>query len=321
LKQLHPADERLPAEESNLLKYLFSQKNEIAIAASEAAALSYAVSSLKSDLGKAEKQKLFRTNGLWMVPGVLLSLATLAGIVLGVDAEKQSAAGVSALWLGIWSIAVVGMIGQAAKAWRAGRRGTAAGRPGASGTIVGAVLFTLVELGALGVFVWATSVAVASIVAVLVAINVVFHFLLRAMTPEGRKLLDQVEGFKQYLGAVHGDELQRLNPPDKTPALFERWLPYALALGVEQQWAQQFAGVLAQAAVADGGTAGPYMPGWYRGDWDRFDTATFASSLGSDFSSALASASSPPGSGSGGGGGGDGGSSGGGGGGGGGSGW
>ena len=44
--------------------------------------------------------------------------------------------------------------------------------------------------------------------------------------------------------------LQTIAPPDKTPQLFERFLPYALALGVEHAWAEQFSQVLAQAAAA-----------------------------------------------------------------------
>ena len=61
-----------------------------------------------------------------------------------------------------------------------------------------------------------------------------FHWL-QAPTVEGRAVMDRIEGFRQYLGVAEEDRLNALNPPDKTPELFERFLPYALALDVENR--------------------------------------------------------------------------------------
>ena len=38
-----------------------------------------------------------------------------------------------------------------------------------------------------------------------------------------------------------------LHPSEKTPELFEKYLPYCLALDVENEWSEQFANVLARA--------------------------------------------------------------------------
>jgi hypothetical protein len=139
--------------------------------------------------------------------------------------------------------------------------------------------------------------------------------------------MDQIDGFKQYLSVAEEDRLNALNPPEKTPELFERFLPYAIALDVQNQWAQRFTGVLAAAALA------PAVSSWYQGDRpfdSNGDVVSFANNLGDSFTNSIVAASVAPGS-SGGSGGGDsfssgggssgGGSSGGGGGGGGGSGW
>jgi len=119
---------------------------------------------------------------------------------------------------------------------------------------------------------------------------------------------------------VDADRLQTIARPDKTPQLFERFLPYAFALGVEHAWAEQFSTVLAQAATADAtGSGASYSPSWYSGAaFASFSASSFTSSFSSSFSSAISSSSAAPGSSSGSGGGG---SSGGGGGGGGGGGW
>lgn len=144
--------------------------------------------------------------------------------------------------------------------------------------------------------------------------NLLFYHLLRAPTEPGRKLLDQLEGFRMYLTTAEEDRLNVLHPPERTPELFERYLPYALALDCENQWNAKFATVLAAAAAA-----GAAAPAWYSGrNWDAGRTGSFTDSLGSSLASSVRSASTAPGKSSGSGGGG---SSGGGGGGGGGGGW
>ena len=72
--------------------------------------------------------------------------------------------------------------------------------------------------------------------------HVFFLFLLRAPTELGRKALDEIEGFRLYLERAEGDRLDRMHPPEKTPALFQTYMPYALALGVENRWSEKFAG-------------------------------------------------------------------------------
>ena len=163
-------------------------------------------------------------------------------------------------------------------------------------------------------------IAAVTVTAVILGLmNFLFHMLLRAPTLSGRKLMDQIEGFRMYMKTAEEDRLKILNPPEKTPELFEKYLPYALALDCENEWNEKFAAVLAAAAVA-GATA----PAWYSGNsWNTGSMGSFTDSLGSGLATRAASASVAPGSSSSSGGGfsGGGGSSGGGGGGGGGSGW
>ncbi len=142
-----------------------------------------------------------------------------------------------------------------------------------------------------------------------------FAIIMKRPTLRGRKLLDEMLGFRDYLEVAEKDEMNLRNPPEKTPELFERYLPYALALGVDQEWGEKFAAVLAAVRGPDGGD---YRPGWYGGDWNTSRLASTTHSFSKGLSSSISSSVTPPGSSSGGGGGG---SSGGGGGGGGGGGW
>jgi uncharacterized membrane protein len=133
-------------------------------------------------------------------------------------------------------------------------------------------------------------------------INVVFYHLLRAPTQTGRQLLDQIEGFRLYLSTAEEERLKVLHPPEKTPELFERYLPYALALDCENEWNTKFAAVLAAAAAA-----GAAAPIWYSGNhWGSGMGGGFTDSLGRGLASSASAAATAPGtrSGSGGGGGG-----------------
>ncbi len=178
-----------------------------------------------------------------------------------------------------------------------------------------AVPFFAGELFGLYMFTELTSMSMAFVLLIAAFINWIFYELLKAPTLAGRELLDKIEGFKQYIDIAERHELDFKHPKGRSPELFEEYLPYALALGVEQQWGESFADVLAQTQAS----GSRYTPRWYRGShWNHTNISGFTHSLGSSFTSAIASSSTAPGSSSGSGGGG---SSGGGGGGGGGGGW
>ncbi len=178
--------------------------------------------------------------------------------------------------------------------------------------VFGTGIVNVNDTGALGTIVMAVTILAA------LAFNVLFRYLLKAPTLEGRGIMDEIEGFRMYLSTAEQDRLNLLHPPERTPALFEKYLPYAMALDVENEWGEQFQDVFAAAAA---GGDGGYQPGWYHGrrshrGWSS--PGRFAGSLGASLGGSIASAATPPGSSSGSGGGG---SSGGGGGGGGGGGW
>jgi len=284
-----------------------------------------AMDALKKVLAEDYKGTYFFSNVKWFVPGVLLSVATLAAVALvSAFLERRPEVAFLCVWLTGWSFGVFFLVRQVIRAWQ-GVRG-AKGAGGKAASTGGAVFLTLfsvpfvaAEIGVTGALAYMTSIWLLPILVLLGLLNVRFYHLLKRPTPEGRKVMDRIEGLRMYLGTAEQELLDAAHPPARTPELFERFLPYALALDVENAWAEKFEDVLERAALEREG----YRPGWYRGRaWEAMGASAFASSLGSSFSSALSSASTAPGSTSGSGGGGSsGGSSGGGGGGGGGGGW
>lgn len=142
----------------------------------------------------------------------------------------------------------------------------------------------------------------------MVILVVLFWYLLKRPTAEGQKLDNHTRGFKLFLEATEKDRMNFRNPPERTPELYEKYLPYAVALGVEQRWGEQFTAVL---------TAANYQPTWYSNAYTVVTIQNFTTGVTTGVLGAVSAASSSPGSSSGF----SGGSSGGGGGGGGGGGW
>ncbi|MBZ5561198.1 MAG: DUF2207 domain-containing protein [Acidobacteriia bacterium] len=281
-----------------------------------------AIEELKRSLKLNLEKVYFLRNSRYLIPGLILSAVTLIAAIVALPGEAPAAGLFLCVWLTGWSFAVFALLHQAVHAWQnylfgGGHRAASLGGaitislfslPFVGGEIVGMVFLAI-----------STSAVIIGILAALVSVNYLFHYLLKAPTHTGRDLLDKIEGFKMFLSAVEKDRYNVLMPVKKTPELFEKYLPFALALDVEQAWSEQFAEVLGAAGEGPATTTSAYSPGWYSGNnWSNLGASGFASGFGSSFSSAIASSSTAPGSRSGGGGGG---SSGGGGGGGGGGGW
>jgi len=64
---------------------------------------------------------------------------------------------------------------------------------------------------------------------------------LRGYTEEGALIRDQIDGFKQYLKIAEGPRLTALTTPEERLEVFERFLPYAVALDVGRDWSEAFA--------------------------------------------------------------------------------
>ena len=109
-----------------------------------------------------------------------------------------------------------------------------------------------------------------------------------------------VEGFKMFLTAVDSDRLQTIARPDKTPQLFERFLPYAFALGVEHAWRNNSPRCWRrQLRLADRRKHRLFAFVDSGSSFGSFSATNFASSFSSSFSSAISSSSTAPGSSSG----------------------
>ena len=97
-------------------------------------------------------------------------------------------------------------------------------------------------------------------------ILVIFAQIMPARTEAGTRTLEQVLGFEEFLRRVESENLKRVIVGH--PELFDKYLPYAMAFGVEQQFARAFEGIYTQA------------PQWYVGpSMMNFNVGHFSSSM------------------------------------------
>ncbi len=77
-----------------------------------------------------------------------------------------------------------------------------------------------------------------------------FGWFMPARTQSGASALEKILGFEDFLNHVEAD---RFNRTIKTPQMFEKFLPFAMALGVEKNWSKAFQNIYTQ------------PPEWYQG--------------------------------------------------------
>jgi hypothetical protein len=93
-----------------------------------------------------------------------------------------------------------------------------------------------------------------------------FGWFMSARTLQGVKALAGVLGFEDFLTHVEADHLNRVG---QTPQTFEKFLPFAMALGVEKKWVGAFQNIYSE------------PPSWYQGGYysGGFHPLMFVASL------------------------------------------
>lgn len=117
-----------------------------------------------------------------------------------------------------------------------------------------------------------------------------FSRIMPAKTRTGSSVYMDILGFQEFMNRAEKDKLERMEDKD----LFSKFLPYAIALDVADNWSKAFEGIYQE------------PPKWYvsHGGFSTFSTSGFSRSISSaTLSLASAMFSSPRGSGIGGGGG------------------
>jgi uncharacterized membrane protein YgcG len=277
-----------PAEEL-AAKRLFHSRASVALTQASSVELRSAMNGLKDVLRKTYDNVSFRSNASWAGWGLLASFVLMAVVVAANWTSEHDLFGstlfvllipIPALMLGL-SLTTVG--------WRA---------QGVGRVVAMTIGLAFAALGAIGSY-WLLlayrpdwTEVMPTVAAFALAPVAVFAFpLFKAPTPAGRKLMDDIEGFRLYLGVAEEDRLQAFYPPKKTPELFEKYLPYAVALDVENAWAKRFDGILTEAMMEE------IQRSWYMSeDKERGDPGRLVNFVATSLAETVAAAATPPGS-------------------------
>ncbi|MBW3096966.1 DUF2207 domain-containing protein [Pseudohoeflea coraliihabitans] len=285
-----PAADPLPVGEAALYDALLGHRQEIALDRGNGKTLLSAQMRFRKALSRLYKNRYYRLNRGWFISGLVLGIATLAGgLVLQQPPDEGLVFIIPVLGAAIAGAAATVL---ASRIWNDPLRGWAmrglAVLMFAIGTafFAGSLLLPLVSEGP-------ELYRIVSLLLVFgVAIAAAMLHLLEAPTPLGADMLARIEGFKLYLVTAESARLNLRNAPQMSEELFERYLPYAAGLGVEQPWSEAWAAHLERVAPDD---ANAYRPGWYSGrNWSPSRVGATAAASVAAVSSAMAAAMPAP---------------------------
>jgi hypothetical protein len=296
----------LSKNERAMAQALMGDRNVLVLEQSNHDRVSRAITALQSGLKSECERHYFVTNHGWFLAGLGILLVTGIGAALLSDQPEVS--GFLMVWITGWSVGTFFLMHQVVLGWMGVFSGGPGSRLAAAASALFMSLFALPFVGglvgALAVFGGSLSPITTAFLVAGGGLAVLFYHLLKAPTALGAPIMDQIEGFKLFLNTAEKDRLEALNPPNITPEVFEKFLPYAIALDCENNWSKRFEAEAAAAANAPGSSTG-YTPVWYSGpSFNQLGYAGFASAIGSSIGNAAASSSVAPGSSSGSGGGG-----------------
>ncbi|GAB1399527.1 DUF2207 domain-containing protein [Aminivibrio sp.] len=288
-------------EEALLISTLFADsRDELLLQQGNHAILQSARSQLEALYKKGAKPLFSKNTFPWLV-GFLIPAALWLLMAWGGQVETAVVSGVATV-----SLLVTGEI--FLSIWRTLREKGRFFRK-----LLGLLIPVLISAGIAAIFLfWLTEANISMLIPpfTIAGLVILFRRLMTVRTLRGNDVLLEAEGLALYMNTAERHRLEMFNPPEETPEVFERLLPYAYALDTAETWANRFEDVLRRQE---------YSPGWYTGSsMTAFYTGSAVAAMTSSMASSISSASASPGSSSGSGGGG---SSGGGGGGGGGGGW
>lgn len=273
----------LPTGEAAVLSAVQRHGGELTIDRDNGPAVQRAGADFRNAMEKEHRNKYYHANTTYVVGGIVLSVLFLlaifiAGLVDGATVALVLLPVVASVVISLFALAIGKLFN---------KRGSLFARIGL--LIAAAFLTFFVAAAALSVLAVVVTMAVTEhqvplLIGVggLVLVNMLFFHLMGAPTPIGSKMMDGIDGLRQYLTLAEKERMNMAGAPEMSPQHFEKLLPYAVALGVEKPWSETFDRWLAAAAAG----AAAYQPAWYNGD--SFAAGSFGDRMGG-FAGSMAS--------------------------------
>ncbi|MBX5300254.1 DUF2207 domain-containing protein [Rhizobium sp. NLR12b] len=275
--------EKFQAGEAELLKVAGGEGRTLTVDKANGERVKSVGQSFRSAIEKEHRGKYYNSNIGYTAGGIALSAAALVALFVFGSLEPDTIAlMLIPIAISVFiSVFVAGLV----KSLHHGRSLFAkvmAVIAAAVGVFVGVSILAIIVLTLASSLVELHETPMLFAVGGIVLLNVLYVFIMGAPTPLGARMMDGVDGLRQYLTLAEKDRMNMAGAPQMSPQHFETLLPYAVALGVEKPWSRTFETWLAAAAA---GAAAAYSPSWYSGD---FNSGSFSDRIGG-FSSSMAS--------------------------------
>ncbi|ASY61919.1 putative membrane protein [Sinorhizobium sojae CCBAU 05684] len=269
--------ERLPTGEAAVMKAIASADGKLTIDRANGKEVEAAGSGFRRAMEREHRDKYYRANTGYVIGGVLLSMVALAALFIFGDLNEDK---IPLVFVPVVFAILVSSL--AVSLGKSFRRGSSLVRRILSIVVlafIGFVLFSVFS-SILAVVVFSTTdpddLPLLFAIGGILLVNLLFFFLMGAPTPLGTRMMDGIDGLRQYMSLAEKDRLNMQGAPEMSPRHFETLLPYAVALGVETPWTETFDRWLL--AAAGGAAAAAYQPAWYHGD--SFGPGSFADTIG-----------------------------------------
>jgi len=268
----------LTKSETALYNAVFSSGNTFTLTNSKHHQISAAMRIFFEAEKNTHQETYFKLNRKYLIPGIVLSVLTVLGMFLLRNMNFELSSVMRFMPFIFFAFVMF--------------KNIKTGIKNMLGLIFGAIfIFVFFGISTMTTSLSSFETVVLVVVSIfLVIMNLIFAYLMKAPTLFGRKEMDKIEGFKMYLKTAEEERLNSINIPNKTPQLFEKYLPYAIALDCENQWAKKFKSI-----IEDAIKSGEYIqPTWYVGGSGHFNPNNFTNDIGKKFNNAVTQSSMSP---------------------------
>ena len=204
------------------------------------------VSAIQQTLCSQYRGKYFKSNLGFIALGVLGSAALIAKIAAATGGSNLVWLSMEFLFAGIVCSALV-MVNLVP-----GVRDILAGRMtllNATWFLLGLAVISCLLAGFGFALLQHSSPEYVELLASLLPIHALWAHLVKAPTLQGRRAMDDILGFREFLLGAEQDRLDQLNHPDLAPQYLNECLPYAVALDVKEAWGDAASNRLFQSVV------------------------------------------------------------------------
>jgi hypothetical protein len=226
----------LAQEEARVFHDLFEWSDQVELRRPDISALQR----LQKMLDERSTAAYFTRNFIWALPGLILTGVGTAwfGLSSGMFGHDSVDAWTGAVFAGL-TVAMYGLAGY--WTWDTNRLAFTLALRGIyrRRTLPALLAFIFLYPALWFILIRTVAPGFAVVTTVLILLNAFAGPCLRNHTSAGRKMRDEIEGFREFLRGVEHDRLERLNQPGQRAQVDSEMIPFAIALDLSESWGDQ----------------------------------------------------------------------------------